>query len=505
MNDYIRIEEILKRQGIRFTDLANGINVAPENLYISLNNNPTLSTLKKVAEYLEVDIFELFKIMKSVTGIIFIIDNKIIIKKPFNDILELKKIIKLIEKSHINIYENINSLYERLLEILEKKEIELDYFIEVLGYTKQNLINSLTNNPSFNKLEKISKSLDIDIRELFTRKELFINGVISINGSVSNIFSYNDVGRIKKIINDMGKNKIKEERINELIEEVLSDYKDIEVDSPEITMNQIDFNEISVYDAKTTNCWSFRKKGDTRKGKILNFSNMLKGFEIEVLGKRFHDSECAYISGCYSLKGDNYLKIQEELANYSNGGYNAKRVYRKTKNEVTNLIRGDWEFFNFQWMLLILWEKCKSNPEFKNMLLSIPSNAMIIEDTSHFPNGRNTSLIWGAKNPELTALRKKKKSQIRERLILEGVTVVKTIALAEQKVDNMINTIGVWTGQNATGKALKLCQLALLQNTVPPIDYELLNKSNIYWFGEKLEFDVNNNILRSCILQDIQQ
>ena len=120
------------------------------------------------------------------------------------------------------------------------------------------------------------------------------------------------------------------------------------------------------------------------------------------------------------------------------------------------------------------------------MLLSIPENANIIEDTSYHKGG--TSCIWGAKNPILTKMRIERCEEIKNKLIEEGITVKKTIEAAQKIVDNRINNYGKWTGQNATGKALKLCQLALLNNTTPSINYKLLNSKNIYWFGELLKF-----------------
>lgn len=39
------------------------------------------------------------------------------------------------------------------------------------------------------------------------------------------------------------------------------------------------------------------------------------------------------------------------------------------------------------------------------------------------------------------------------------------------------------------GKILMLCKIALRNNTVPPIDYDLLREKKIYLFGELLTFD----------------
>jgi len=284
----------------------------------------------------------------------------------------------------------------------------------------------------------------------------------------------------------MKKQILNPERIGQLIDLVLSDVNTGSIHSEPIVMESIQFDRLEVYDATNQNCWSFRSKGDTRNGVELNLGNMVSGYPYVCLGHSFQDSECAYIAGCYSLEGEVYAQIQQSLTYYPGGGYSAKGHFRKAKNDTTKLIRSDWEVINFQWMLLVLWEKTKNNQAFKNLLLSIPADAHIIEDTSAFHT--YTSNVWGAKNPILSNLRKGKSNQIVEMLMSEGVTTIKLLDQYAKIVRNRINTYGVWTGKNATGKALKLCQLALLNNIEPPIDYDLLNQANIYWFGKKLEF-----------------
>lgn len=280
--------------------------------------------------------------------------------------------------------------------------------------------------------------------------------------------------------------KITEERLNELVNQVLFDIDESNINSKPIKMSDIKIDNVDTYDATKMNCWSFRKKGDLREGVEINLGNMVAGYPFKMLGHQFKDSECAYIAGSYSNDSKRCFEIQTELSNYTKGGYNAKIEYRKSTTEKTSHIRKDWTDFNFDFMLLVIWSKCNSNEEFKNVLLSIPENAHIIEDTSYHKGG--TSEIWGAKNPILTKLRLLKCDEIKNKLLDEGITVKKTIEAAQQIVDNRINNYGKWNGKNATGKALKLCQLALLNNTTPPINYKLLNSKNIYWFGELLKF-----------------
>lgn len=128
----------------------------------------------------------------------------------------------------------------------------------------------------------------------------------------------------------------------------------------------------------------------------------------------------------------------------------------------------DWNTFNFQWMLLVLWYKVNNNPEFRDMLMQIPINAHIIEDTSYHKG--HTAGIWGCKNKDLTKLRQLKRMSLRSKLLERGVFKLKILSSAEQIIDNRINNMGIWTGQNATGKALKLFQIALVKKELPPIN-----------------------------------
>ena len=58
-----------------------------------------------------------------------------------------------------------------------------------------------------------------------------------------------------------------------------------------------------------------------------------------------------------------------------------------------------------------------------------------------------------------------------------------------QSARDEIQYIGTYSdGKNYMGKILKRCQLALLNNTEPNINYDLLRSKHIYLFGELLTF-----------------
>ena len=67
---------------------------------------------------------------------------------------------------------------------------------------------------------------------------------------------------------------------------------------------------------------------------------------------------------------------------------------------------------------------------------------------------------------------------------------VKSKELARLKMEerNKIKYVGSYDGTNCMGKILKLCQLALLNGTEPPIDYDLLRSKQIYLLGKLLTF-----------------
>lgn len=56
----LRIKEVTKQKGLQLKDVAEKMGIARESLTRTINGNPTVDTLAKIAEALEVDIIELF-------------------------------------------------------------------------------------------------------------------------------------------------------------------------------------------------------------------------------------------------------------------------------------------------------------------------------------------------------------------------------------------------------------------------------------------------------------
>lgn len=58
----LRIKEILKERGLTLIDLAEMLDVTRETVTRQVNGNPTIETLQKYAEALNVPISELFEV-----------------------------------------------------------------------------------------------------------------------------------------------------------------------------------------------------------------------------------------------------------------------------------------------------------------------------------------------------------------------------------------------------------------------------------------------------------
>lgn len=248
-------------------------------------------------------------------------------------------------------------------------------------------------------------------------------------------------------------------------------------------MNIQDFYDFLVreeaYEASSLNCFAFRHGYDMRQGLSLSLGNMVRGFDFDLQGIHFHNSECAYIAGAFSYGTDAHLAIQRQLVVCDNG-YAAKKSIRKPYE---SLKRSDWERFNVQWMLYVVWQKCLGNGAFRNLLLSIPKDAVIIEDSTFLKGHR--AAIWGCRNDEL----KKHLDALRKELKAQGMCK----AAIKREQDRMRlgewSTTGIFRGQNLMGKILMVCKQALEQGAEPPIDYALLQDAHINLLGRELTFN----------------
>lgn len=234
------------------------------------------------------------------------------------------------------------------------------------------------------------------------------------------------------------------------------------------------------YDASKYLCYAFRKTGDVRKGKVLlNLGNMCGGYGYDMQGVHFKNSEAAYICGLFSDNEPEHIRIQQELI-HEDSGFNAKKFIR-TPNQ--DKARKDWNEFNQQWMLYVVWQKVKGNEAFRKMLLAIPDGAAIIEDSS-FQKGA-TATFWGTKNNErhdfyqvvkkyINATETEANDKDKDKMLLDAF--------------NNFTDYGTYRGSNVMGKILTICRNCLREGTEPPIDYELLRSKHIHLLGKELTF-----------------
>ena len=250
------------------------------------------------------------------------------------------------------------------------------------------------------------------------------------------------------------------------------------------TSNHSLFDEIvlgrtEIYDASKQNCWPFCKATDVRDGITLSLGNLCKGYPFALNGHSFRTSEAAYLCGEFS-DTPSKQSIQYSLMEEPNAFLAKKAIKRKN----IEYVREDWVEVRLQWMLYVVWQKCIGNSNFRNLLLSIPDDVVIIEDST--ANHGATSSVWGAKNKELRNVRR----ALKKELIAHNPTMKKKdLNLLISKECGKITDVGYFIGQNNMGKILMLCRIALRNNTVPPIDYELLRAKKIYLFGKLLTFD----------------
>lgn len=234
-----------------------------------------------------------------------------------------------------------------------------------------------------------------------------------------------------------------------------------------------------IYDPKKENVWPYKKTTDVIEGIQVNLSNMAGGFPFMFNNTLYKSNEVLYLQGEFSYNNEEYVNIQKELYD-TPSGYAAKRFI---KAKYKDKVRNDFIEFRLDWMLFTVWEKCKGNEDFRNKLLSIPNDVILVEETTTDNGG--TANIWGCSNKKLVFKRNEKEKEIRlNNSHLKKKEVEKIISIEINK----IRDIGIYTGQNNMGKILMLCKRCIELNIEPPFNKDLLNSKNIYINNIKIKF-----------------
>ena len=264
------------------------------------------------------------------------------------------------------------------------------------------------------------------------------------------------------------------------------------LDAKPISWDDFSFRQPHEYDTQKQECWSFNSGKDIRNGISLQLGNMVNGFGVNVLGIDFLNSEVPYQLAIFK-NDEASIKVQKEIIDPKNptfsNGLAMKRVYVYGKEYAQYRRDEDFElgnkFWCYEWMKWIVWEKVKQNQGFRDILLAIPKNAVIIEKAQ-----KESHTMWGAWNDEL----------LKER---EIVTLAAELESGNGKTSKAVkdtvykvNNVGVWKGENAMGQILTMCKLALNEGIQMPIDEKLLNDARINWFGQILHFtkDAEGNV-----------
>ncbi len=252
------------------------------------------------------------------------------------------------------------------------------------------------------------------------------------------------------------------------------------------------------YDASKYLYYAFRKKPDKRKGLFwIPFGNMNNGFGFDIKGIHFHNSEIAYICGMFSDNTPEQLAIQQQLVAETNGG-TAKRDIRHNNEDKA---RKDWYDFNVQWMMYVVWQKVCKNQEFRELLLAVPDDAIIIEDTTFQAHKTNdTSVFWGARNQERKEYYKLVEKYVK--MTERSLTDAEQDRLITDKFNDFTD-YGVFRGSNVMGKILTICRYCWKNQREPKIDYKLLESKNIHLLGRKLIFEGEKRRMWGAIAGDM--
>lgn len=361
----------------------------------------------------------------------------------------------------------------------EEQKKSLKQLEQDSGLSYETISRYLSNKQTLSKdsLLRLGEALGLDEDELLGEREFKpqhgrIYGFIDIRGNIERINGVKDLERLYQQI--CVKEVELQREARDLIAEATRRIKENKKASA-VAVNVEDLFTPEEYDTARILVRPFRTSDDEVDDEPNALGNMCVGYPFKMNGYTWLCSESAYIAGLFSEDNPHHIAIQEELLKEGNG-YQAKKSVRK-HNE--RLKRVDWEEFNVQWMLHVVWSKCCGNQEFREMLLRVPMNAYIIENSS-LQKG-DTAAFWGCQNPVWKHARE---------VVEKCVEIKHSNDLKRRKMQERqkINQIGVYKGVNCMGKILMICRQALKNGVAPSIDYDLLRSKNIHLFGKRLDF-----------------
>ena len=239
--------------------------------------------------------------------------------------------------------------------------------------------------------------------------------------------------------------------------------------------------EPECYDASKSLCYAFRRREDLHKDIFIPFGNMNGGFPFSINGVKFFTSESAYICGLFSDGSKEHQRIQCKLIAETNG-YQAKKSIRGKNSDIG---RADWNEFNIDWMLYVIWCKVQDNADFRELLISVPEDVIIIENsTYHKIQNPDTAAFWGCRNAKQYEFYSLYNRYVKQMQISNNKRREQII---KERMNDFCN-IGSFIGNNAMGKILMIVKRCLHEETVPDINFDLLNRKDIHLLGNRLSF-----------------
>lgn len=389
---------------------------------------------------------------------------------------------------------------EIIIQLLKEKGMTKAELAKKVGMAQPNLSRLLNGNSQIRQstLEKIRIALDVDMEELkrFQFVEASEDDASPIGRLVVGYIDYKGKVIRCKDFNELKNTVIALEQEITTIEKERKEITRKNNANKKIVERAVspDFSTIDLQSVKTIDCrkqcvWAFRKSEDVVKNEGEEVENKLGNmaackFKVTIDNDEyiFSNSEALYICGMFSHNTAEHNEIQKALFE-EKSGYSAKKNVRR-KNEDKK--RADWNDYNVEWMKWVILQKVQGSAEFRDLLLKIPSNAIIVENSTFQQKKENdTSAFWGARNEELKTATRIVENYIDFTHPYEKKTITDRLKM---KARNELQYIGKYVGVNCMGGILKMAQLYLLNGTPMPIDYDLLNSKYIHLFGHLLQF-----------------
>lgn len=359
---------------------------------------------------------------------------------------------------------------DKIRSLMEKSGLSQARFANSVGIHPVSFCNYLKDDAFSPKmLQRIAEKLNIPYTDLLPddSKVVIAPNVVGYLEYKGEITKIKDLRGLKKFVEKVEANM------------ALMNIKQVKLPKQKpITLSDIDLDRKEEYDASQVEIKSFRHGFDIVDDMAFPLGNMCSGFPFVLNGLSFNNSEAAYIAGMFSNNTSEHIRVQQLLLD-NNDGYAAKKEIRK-RNEVLARSKKDWEEYNVEWMKYVVWQKCKGNKAFADLLKRIPDETMILENSTGMTG--NTADFWGCFNPELEALRDAKEELYKRKY---PKATKEELNIERNKWHNF----GVWRGTNEMGKILKMCAICLKKGMEMPINYSLLNTKHICLLGKELHFD----------------